>query len=233
MAACGRLSAAAQADREVRVIGVRNTWFLFAALLLACAAQVSAQQRLYKCVDAQGKVYYTQLPPRECLGKESQELSRQGRVIREIEGALTPEQLEARDAERRKKIEDEQLAREERRRNQALLSTYSSEKDIEEARRRALKQAEEAIKDGEKKIAAAEKRRTQLETEKEFYLKTTPPPKLRDDIKTNELELRNQTALLEAKKTEISAINAKYDEDRRRYLDLTRGKGAGSAASRK
>jgi hypothetical protein len=35
--------------------------------------------------------------------------------------------------------------------------------------------------------------------------------------------------LLEVKKKELDAINAKYDEDKRRYIELTRGKG-GSAA---
>src|SRR5205814_2822827 len=32
----------------------------------------------------------------------------------------------------------------------------------------------------------------------------------------------NQTVLLDAKKKEISRINAKYDADRRRYVELTR-----------
>ena len=209
---------------------LRRAGILLASLLLALAAPVSAQQRLYKCIDAKGKVYYTQLPPKECQGKEQQELSGQGQVVRRIEAALTPEQLAAREAERKKKIEEEQLAREERRKNQALLSTYSSEKDIDEARRQALKQAEDAIKDSEKKIAAGAKRRARLEAEKEFYAKKAPPAKLQEDLKNNEMELRNQNALLEAKKKEISTVSAKYDEDKRRYIELTRGKRAASPA---
>lgn len=208
--------------------------FVLAVFAFACAGPASAQ-RMYKCVDDKGRVYYTQVPPRECLGKESQELSRQGNVVKRHEGVLTPEQQAAREAERKRALEDEQLAREERRKNQALLNTYSSEKDIEEARARALKQAEQAIKDTEKKITEGEKRGKLLDSEKEFYAKKTLPAKLQEDIKNNEIEIRNQTVLLDAKKKEISTINAKYDEDKRRYLELTKGKpGQGTAsASRK
>ena len=208
------------------MIKLRNGAFLFAALALAYSAQIYAQQRMYKCVDAKGRVYYTQTPPKECLGRETQELSRQGQVLKRHEAALTPEKQAAREAERKKQIEEEQRAREERRKNQALLNTYSSEKDIEEARSRALKQAEGAIKDTETKIAAGEKRRKALAAEKEFYAKKTPPAKLQDDIKNNEIEIKNETELLDAKKKEITAINAKYDEDKRRFLELTKGNAA-------
>ena len=64
-------------------------------LLLAAAtapAWAQAPQRMYKCVDAKGKVYYTQLPPAECLGRASQELNKSGTVvIKRNEAALTPE----------------------------------------------------------------------------------------------------------------------------------------------
>ncbi len=47
-----------------------------AVLVLLIFAPPAAAQRVYKCVDAKGKVYYTQVPPRECLGRESEELSK-------------------------------------------------------------------------------------------------------------------------------------------------------------
>jgi hypothetical protein len=50
------------------------------------------------------------------------------------------------------------------------------------------------------------------------------PFKLKQEIANNEIEIKNQIVLLDAKKKEISSINAKYDEDRRRYIDLTSGK---------
>jgi len=214
-----------------------RTAVLVAVLALAAAQPALAQQRMYKCVDAKGKVYYTQLPPSECLGKETEELSRQGQVIKRSEAALTPQQQAAREAERKKKQEEEIAAREERRKNQALLNTYPSESDIEEARSRALKDNELAIKETEKRIEAALKRRKSFEAEKEFYAKKTLPPKLQDDIKNNETELKNQQELLAAKKKQVLQINAKYDDDKKRYRELTRGgapaPGPAPAAARK
>src|SRR6266699_401768 len=175
---------------------------------------------------ARGKVYYTQVPPPECLGRDTQELNKSGTLIRKNPATipLSPAQEQAREAERRKKIEDEERSKEERRKNLALLNTYSSEKDIEDARARTLKEAQGAIQDTERSIAGAQKRQQELEAEKEFYVKKPMPFKLKQEIANNEIQIRNQTVLLDAKKKEINTINAKYNEDRRRYVELTSGK---------
>ena len=198
---------------------------IIASVLALAAMPASAQsQKMYKCKDSKGKTYYTQTPPAECLGKEMDELSTQGRVLKKREGALTPEQLAAREAEEKRKKEEEALAREEKRKNQALLNTYSSEKDIEDGRQRALKQSEQAAKEIEKRIAETQKRAKALAAEKEFYLKKPMPKKLQDDIKNNDMDLKTQEEALAAKKKELGEINAKYDEDKRRYLQLTGAK---------
>ncbi len=200
-----------------------RTLMLLCSTLLA-VAPAAAQERMYKCVDARGKVYYTQVPPPECLGRDTQELNKSGTLIRKNPAAMTPAQEQAREAERRKKLEDEERSREERRKNLALLNTYSSEKDIEEARTRALTETQGVIADTERRIAGAQKRHKELEAEKEFYVKKPMPFKLKQEIANNDIEIKNQIVLLDAKKKEISTINAKYDEDKRRYVELTSGK---------
>jgi hypothetical protein len=200
---------------------LKSASLLAAAAVLTLAAGAAQAQRMYKCTDPQGKVYYTQIPPKECQGLTTQEMSKQGRVVKE-NVVLTPEQRAAQEAEKKKKAEQERLAGEERRRAAALLNTYSSEKDIEEARSRALKQLDETIRAAENRVAEAEKRRAGFEKEKEFYAKKAPPPKLQQDIQQLELEIQNQRELADSKKKEIGNINAKYDEDRKRYLELTR-----------
>ncbi|MFH1603993.1 MAG: DUF4124 domain-containing protein, partial [Pseudomonadota bacterium] len=154
-----------------------------AGIALALAAvSAPAQQRIYKCKDDKGKTYYTQTPPKECLGKEMDVLSKEGTVLKRREAALTPEQIAAREAEEKRKKEEESAAKEEARKNQALLNTYSSEKDIEDGRQRALKQAQDATKLTEKRIAQARMRSKALAAEKEFYTKKPMPKKLQDDI---------------------------------------------------
>ena len=197
---------------------------ILTALLTLAAASASAQTHMYKCKDSKGRTYYTQTPPTECLGKELDELSKGGTVVKKREAALTPEQLAAREAEEKRKKEEELAAKEERRKNQALLNTYSSEKDIEDGRQRALKQAEQATKEIEKRIAEAQTRAKSLAAEKEFYVKKPMPKKLQDDVKNNEMDLQTQQGALAAKKKELGEVNAKYDEDKRRYLELTGAK---------
>ena len=197
-------------------------FLLLSAVLVPALAQ--QPQRMYKCVDAKGKVYYTQVPPRECLGRETQELDKSGMVVKRNERAATPAEIQAREAERKKKLEQDEKSKEDRRKALALLNTYSSEKDIEDARARALKEAQDAIEATERTIAGAEKRQKELEGEKEFYVKKPMPLKLRQEIANTETEIKNQNALLEAKKKEITVINAKYDEDTRRYDELTAAK---------
>ena len=213
-------------------LNMRSQLVVFVCLTALAAAPAAAQQpqRMYKCVDSKGKTYYTQIPPRECLGRDTQELDKAG-ILKKSERPVSPAELQAREAERKKKLEEGDKGKEERRKNAALLATYPSEKDIEDARARALKEAQTAIADTEKRVANAHKRSKELETEKEFFVKKPMPAKLKQEISSNEIDIKNQTALLEAKKKEIDVINAKYDDDKRRYIELT-GK-AGQTAQKK
>src|SRR5262245_56417832 len=171
-----------------------------AMILLMCAtAPALAQtggspQRMYKCIDAKGKVYYTQVPPPECLGRETQELNKSGMVVNRTQRPPTAAEIKASEADKKKKAEDAEKDREERRKNTALLNTYSSERDIEDARKRAIDEAQAAIASTEKTIAGAEKRKQELESEKEFYVKKPMPAKLKQEIANNEMDIKTQNA---------------------------------------
>jgi len=199
---------------------MRSQIFMFLCLTALAMAPATAQQRMYKCVDSKGKTYYTQIPPPECLGRDTQEINKAG-MLKKAERPVSPAELQAREAEQKKKLEESDKGKEERRKNAALLATYPSERDIEDARARALKEAQAAIADTEKRVANAHKRSKELDTEKEFFVKKPLPAKLKQEITNNEIDIKNQTALLDVKKKEISTINAKYDDDKRRFIELT------------
>lgn len=204
-------------------------------LPLAAAAQ-SGPAQTYRCVGTDGKKYYEQVMPPQCLGRKIDVLNSQGQVIRRIDPQGDEKQREAKEAEATKKREEDKLAREERRRNNALLATYTSEKDIEDARARALAENNKAMKQVRARIADIKKRQVTLGKEMEFYKEGAadskkkgaaakgpkPPPKLLDDMRMAEVDLKAQEQLLDAKQREVDGINAKYDEDKRRYLDLTK-----------
>jgi hypothetical protein len=203
---------------------------IFACALLV-ALPASAQQRLYKYTDpVTGKTVYTERLPAEAAGKSNEQLNRQGTVVKRESAAPTGEELAAREAERKRKLDEEAARKEEKRKNQALLNTYPNEKDIDDARARALQINEEAIKEAEQKLAEAQKRQKVLAAEAEFYQKKPMPAHLKQDIQTNQVELKAHGELLDAKRKETAAINAKYDEDKRRYVELTRGGATGATA---
>jgi len=206
---------------------------VFVLLAILAASPAWAQGRMYKCVDAKGKVYYTQVPPTECLGRETEELNNSGTVIKRNAAPLTAAQraqIEAeREAERKRKIDDDARKKEEQRRSTALLNTYSSERDIEEARARALKDNEIATAETEKRLQGAVKRQKELESEKDGLSKPLPK-KLVEDLQNIEIELKTQQESLDARRKQDAIINAKYDEDKRRYHELTSGKPAPTAA---
>jgi len=186
---------------------------------LAASAQFS-----YRCVGKDGKKYYGQSIPPQCVGQPIEQLGPDGRVQRRIDPQASAAEQAARQAEAEEKKRRDAILKEESRRNKALLATYTSEADIEAARKRALADNERAVKETEARIAALKKRQGELRKELEFYQgKNKPPAKLEQDIKDNEFSTQTQENLLAQKRKEVDAINARYDEDRKRFVELTRG----------
>jgi hypothetical protein len=78
----------------------------------------------------------------------------------------------------------------------------------------------------EARIDMLKKRRAGYDKELEFYQDkkgaAKPPAKLLDDINSVEGDIKVQQDLLATKKKEVDAINAKYDQDKKRYILLTR-----------
>lgn len=205
---------------------------VLAAALAPWAAQ---SQQIVKCVGKDGKTYVGSTLPPQCAGQAVDQMNKQGQVVKRTEAMLTPEQRAAKEAEERlnKEKEDEaaRKEKEETRKNKALLSTYGSEKDIETARIRAISDNENAVKETQAKIVQIEKIGVTMKKELEFYKgKNKPPAKVTLDIQNNEIDLKAQQVLLAAKKKEVDVINAKYDEDKRRYLELTKGPGGAPAS---
>jgi hypothetical protein len=201
---------------------------MIAALTIAplvAQAQV-ASQVTYRCTGTDGKRYYGSTIPMQCVGRVVEQLNPQGLVVRRIDPDGEEKEREAKAAAAAKAKEEDAATREESRRNRALLATYTSERDIEDARARALADHRSAVQDVETKIDALKKRRAGYDKELEFYQDkkggAKPPAKLLDDINAVDLDLKAQQDLLMAKKKDVDVINARYDQDKKRYIQLMR-----------
>jgi hypothetical protein len=172
-----------------------------AALLLIASAAAHAQS--YRCVGTDGKKYYGSSVPPQCVGVVVEQINAQGSVVKRIEprAPSTADSIakQAADAAERKK--QAALTKEQTRRDQALLATYASTKDVEDMRRRALEYDQRIQRDLEARVADLKKRK--------------------GSGQSVDSELAMQESMLAEKAREISAINAKYDEDKKRFLELT------------
>jgi len=200
---------------------------LITATVLLIAAPLLAQAQSFRCVGKDGRTYYGSTIPHECLGRLVEQLNAQGLVIKRIDPEGAEKERVEKAAEAARKREAEAAAKEQSRRNRALLATYSSERDIEAARSRALADNAKALQEVESRIEAIRKRQAGYDKELEFYTgKNKPPAKLAEDMQSAEMELKLQQEVLETKKRDVESINAKYDADKKRYLELTRGDSA-------
>jgi len=187
--------------------------------------ELRAQVRSYRCVTKAGRKYYGSTIPQQCTGEPIEALSSQGTVLFRIDPPLTPEQRAAKEAEVEKAAAAEQAkhdaqaaARVQARRDQALLQTYTSEKDIESVRLRAIGDNQKASQQVEKRIAALRQRLEKLAKQPD-----KSPEQLEQDRRALDYDLSLQEQLLESRRREAAAINARYDEEKRKYHQLTRG----------
>src|SRR5688572_21425314 len=180
-----------------------------------------AEAQSYRCVGKDGKRYYGSIIPEECVGRPVEQLSAQGMVVKRFDPEGSEKERLAKEAAEAKKREQDAAAREAVRRNRALLATYASEKDIDEARARALAENDKAVRELESRMQDIRTRQAGYEKELESYTrKNDVPAKLKDDLQMAEADLKAQQELLETKKREVEGINARYDEEKKRYTAL-------------
>jgi ASC-1-like (ASCH) protein len=193
------------------------------AALAAAIGATGADAQTYRCVGKDGRKYYGQVPPPQCTGQPTEMLNSQGQVIHRPPSDSKKTDTTAKAESAKKKAEDP-AAREQRLHNAALLDTYANEREIELARSRALEEISRARKEIEKRIDEAKKRQAKAKSEMEFYKGSgNPPQALEAAALSAAQDVKSQQNLLEHKMKEADDINAKYDADKRRFIELTGG----------
>ena len=191
--------------------------------------KLRAQVRSYRCVTKAGRKYYGSTIPPQCNGELVEALSSQGTVLFRIDPPPTPEQKAAKDAEALKAAEAEAARKEaerqaqvQARRDQALLQTYADEGDIERVRQRALADNRTAAAQVQATIGRLKQRQAELDKEQAKYKNSAEmPAKLLQDVRAVAYDLSLQEQLLATRKKEAAEINARYDEEKRKYRELT------------
>jgi hypothetical protein len=191
------------------------------AALLAAHPLAAQADDTYRCIAKDGKRYYGSIIPAECQGRPVELLNAQGLVVKRIDPEGAEKERLAKEASEARKRQEESAARETARRNQALLATYTSEKDIDDARARALAENTKATQLVASRIEELRKQQAGYQKAADQHKgKGELPEGLQHDLKTVEADLQAQQQLLEVKKREADTINARYDEDKKRFSAL-------------
>ena len=202
------------------------------ATALALALLIpSARGATYKWVDDKGVVHYTDKIPADAVNKGSVVLDKQARPVKRIDPAMTPEQRAAREAEDENRRLSAKALEETARRDRALLSSYTTEAEIDLARRRALGTIDAQIESSQAYTANLVRRREELEQRKAKLNGKPMPPALEREFQTSESELVKTAELIEQKTRERNAVIARYDADRIRWRELRAVSDANAAAA--
>ncbi len=207
---------------------------LLAALLLAGAALVGAAfapaparaanaskgPMVYRWVDEKGVVHYGDHIPPQYAQKETTVLNDQGVEVGDVPAPKSAAQL-AQDA----RVQAQQLAQKQR--DNFLLTTYTSVKDIEQLRDERLEQLKGQRAAAEQYIASLHERLLALQARAMLFRPYNPEPKARrlpDDLSEQIVrtldEERSQRTALATKDQEETAMRAQFQADIDRYREL-------------
>jgi chromosome segregation ATPase len=208
----------------VKVIGFKASASGLASAIamlgFACAAGAAAGAGMYKWVDDQGVVHYTDRIPAESVSTGATVLEKQGRSVMTIDPAPTMEQRKAIEAEAERQREVAKANAEQARRDRALTQSFTSEAEIDVARARAVSTMEAQLTTIGAYIADMTRRKQELEKRKAGYGTKAVPAAVDNELNSVTEELARQNALLAQKKEALAAIGKKYDADKKRWQEI-------------
>jgi chromosome segregation ATPase len=204
------------------------------AALLFIAFYAPLASAVYKCVDDKGHVLFGDTPPAACGNVPIYELTPSGTVLRRIDPTPTPQQLELMREERERKKKEERLAAEQRRKDMALLNTYSSANEFDVARDRNIEPVEGRITAASERMKELDQREAQINARIQTYedkpgkdgKAAEPPAWLTEDLARVRSERTSLTNAIERYRKEVDDLRKRFDTDKRRWIALKAAAGS-------
>lgn len=205
-----------------------------AAVIAAGLALPQAQaQKLYRWVDEDGKVHYSQSLPPEAVDRARRELSaRSGRATGEVDRALTEEERAAAAAEEAILEASRRLAEERAQRDQVLVASYPDETQLRRAYEERFALVDETLKATRVSIDSQRQSLASLlasAADRELGGQPVNEP-TRAMIRETWSRLSSQQSLMNRRELERAALEQEYQETLARYRELRGGAPAGDEA---
>ena len=187
------------------------------ALLLVAG---TAQAAMYRWVDSNGRVHYSDTLPPTYQKSGAAELSKQGNVVKR-----TQSEAERR-AEAERQVEQARIQQEQQKQAQldrALTSTYTTEAEIDLARDRALEHHKLAIHGAEIRGKAVDANLVELKTRIASIEKAGRPvgPGLKEQLEQANRESQELKRTIQTNQEAMAKVRERYAADKARFRELT------------
>jgi hypothetical protein len=198
-------------------------WFTIITSLTVFFFIQPASAALKKCIDDKGRTqYYDKTPPQECLGKATVEMSDHGVILRKTDeevGAKEAAEQARHEAAKRRDLQEK------KRLDTALLATYTDKEEIDLARDRNIQPVKLAIKGIEPRLKVSQSRLDvlQLQLIEARQTKSSILSSISKEVVTAKNEVERLKGKLAKKKIEIKKIKARFDSDKKRFIELKQG----------
>jgi uncharacterized coiled-coil protein SlyX len=168
--------------------------------------------------------------PPEYQDNAASALNKRGQMVDQGEGSLSAEQRRAQQAEAEKKKQEEQQRAEEKRKDRALLDSFTNEKEIDLKRARDIQQLEVNIAAQQSLVKSMTDRQTETRAKIDAAKKDNKPvaPALQQEFDKQTSDLAKLQEHIAQKRKEIVEKNAEYDAMKKRFMEL---KGTAPAAA--
>lgn len=204
----------------------RNLFISCASIAVCLLGLQAASAATYRWVDEQGNVHYSDKLPPSAMQKEREILDESGRTVKSIGRSETQEEKDAKnqaDAEaaaERKRINEERA--EQARKDNILLQTFSTERDINLAREDRLAQIDSNISILESNTAKSKKKVETLEAQVAAIKKNKKevPENVADKLAKAQKKVADNEAHLARKQKERKELVEKFDADLERFREL-------------
>lgn len=201
-------------------MGLRRRADLILVLAMFLPGLAEAGNTVY-CCDVANRPVCGDVLPLACYGRAYREITPQGTLRREVQAPLTAEDVARRDAELTRRRETDEKLLKQRRLDQALLDTYRNLVELDARRAHALSEIDLALNGLRERESELLVRKQGLTHEIEAAREAPARSAVSESLRVLERELVVQRTLIDARLREREQVRQYYENDRRRYIELT------------
>lgn len=201
---------------------MNNLRYLLLLPALLCATTAFAE-RTFKWVDNEGHIHYGNRVPPEYAKLERKVINERGRTIMVYDALKTPEQREEEKQLAEKAAKNKVLAEKQAIHDRSLLATYSSEQDMLLAKNGKVAAVDALLQLTKSRVESMKERLLGLTEEAATYERSGKalPASLESQINNLRKQITTNEAFIKEKENERITIVRKFDDDIKRFIELT------------